>query len=90
MSGYWCAALKDDVLKAALGSTDVARVVTGKFYCQISDKGRTALQQSLRLSLAIRARKPAFDWFVEPNPLGDDADRRVRLVIDALMAYDQT
>lgn len=146
---YWCAALKDDVLKAALGSTDVARVVTDKFYCQISVRGHktSGIYNSLYVYLSpYEPGNPAYDWFVEPNPLGEvveyrgrkatrntqlsydsteriqytveipghssawnlelqrsqynprvpfkadheDAERRVRLVIDALMAYDQT
>ncbi|MDX8033065.1 hypothetical protein SK803_22845 [Lentzea sp. BCCO 10_0856] len=146
---YWCAALNDDVVKNAMGSTDVARVVTDKFYCQIVVRGHksSGIYNSLYVYLSpYRPGNPAFDWFVEPNELGEvteykgrkavrndklsydtsdriqytveipgqgsvwnlemqrsqfnprlpftsdlaDAERRVRVVIDALMAYDQT
>lgn len=146
---YWCAALNDDVVEDALGSTDVARVVTDKFYCQIVVRGHKAsgIYNSLYVYLSpYRPGNPAFDWFVEPNELGEvteykgrkavrndklsygtsdriqytveipghgsvwnlemhrsqlnpraqftpdlaDAERRTRVVIDALMAYDQT
>lgn len=146
---YWCDAFKEDVLKDVLGSTDVARVVTDKFYCQIVVRGRkvSGIYNSLSVYLSpYRPGNPAYDWFVEPNPLGEvteyrgrkatrnaqlsgasteriqytveipghgsvwnlelwrdqydwkvpftadlaDAERRVRLAIDALMAYDQT
>lgn len=145
---YWCDALKDDVLERALGSADVARVVTDKFYCQIVVRGHNAsgIYNSLSVYLSpYEPGNPAFDWFVEPNELGEvteyrgrkatrnaklsdanseriqytveipghgsvwnlelwryhrdsnvpfvadhaDAERRVRLAIDALMTYDE-
>ena len=146
---YWCAALNDNVVEDALGSTDVARVVTDKFYCQIAVRGHksSGIYNGLSVYLSpYQPGNPAFDWFVEPNELGEvteykgrkvtrndklsyslgdriqytveipghgsvwnvelqrslsnprlefnpdpaDAERRTRMVVDALMAYDQT
>ena len=146
---YWCAVLNDNVVKDALGSTDVARLVTDKFYCQIVVRGHKASGIYTKLSVYLSPYEPgnpAFDWFVEPNELGEvgeykgrkvtrndklsypssdriqytveipghgsvwnielqrstsnprleftsdlaDAERRTRVAIDALMAYDQT
>ncbi len=146
---YWCDALKDDVVEEVLGSTDVARLVTDKFYCQISVRGHKASGMYNSLYVYLSPYEPGsagYDWFVEPNPLGEvteyrgrkvtrstglstssservqytveipghgsawnlelsrsqyhprapftadvaDAERRTRLAVDALMAYDQT
>jgi hypothetical protein len=146
---YWCAAITDEVAEKVLGTKDVIRVVSSKFYCQIAVRGRKQSGLDKTVSIYLSPYQPgnaAFDWFVEPNELGEvtevkgrkavrtemmrftvsdraaytveipgrgsvwnvelqrrqsssrtpftadyeDADRRVRLVIDALMAYDQT
>lgn len=102
---YWCAALNDDIVKDALGSTDVARLVTDKFDCRIVVRGEktSGIHNSLSVYLSpYKPGNPAFDWFVVPNPLGEvteykgrkvtrnDKLRRTRVVVDALMAYDQT
>jgi hypothetical protein len=145
---YWCAVITDDVAEKVFGTRDVVRVVTGKYSCEIAQDGykQTGLDKNLRIHLApYEPGNGAYDWFVEPNPLGqvtevrgrkavrtewqrfpssdrasyvieipdrgsvwnvelrrqgggktrydadyEDADRRVLLAIDALMAYDRT
>ncbi|MFS8103605.1 hypothetical protein LFM09_41430 [Lentzea alba] len=143
---YWCAAITDDVAEKVFGTKDVIRVVASKFYCQIGVNKATGLNNTLSIYLSpYEPGNGAYDWFVEPNPLGtvtqingrkavrsempkfssmehaqytieipghgsawnidlrksgrastpftadhEDADRRVLLAADALMAYDRT
>ncbi|KJK42048.1 hypothetical protein UK23_39040 [Lentzea aerocolonigenes] len=143
---YWCAAITDDVAEKVLGTKDVIRVISSKFYCQIAVSRKTGLNNTLSIHLApYEPGNASFDWFTEPNPLGtvtqvkgrkavrtemprfatsdqaaytieipghgsvwsvelqrssdartpfkadyDDADRKVLLAADALMAYDRT
>lgn len=61
---YWCGAFKDEVLKEVLGSTDVARVVTDKFYCRIVVRGHKAsgIYDSLSVYLSpYEPGNPAFN-----------------------------
>lgn len=144
---YWCAAITDDVAEKVLGTKDVIRVVSSKFYCQIAVSRKTGVNNTLSIYLSpYQPGNASFDWFVEPNPLGtvtqvkgrkavrtdwqrfttsdqasyaieipgegavwqidlrrgsydartpftadyEDADRKVLLAADALMAYDRT
>ncbi|MDT7788698.1 MAG: hypothetical protein QOF58_7117 [Pseudonocardiales bacterium] len=144
---YWCAAITDDVAEKVLGTRDVIRVVTGKFSCRIALGKKSGLDNTLSVYLSpYQPGNGAYDWFVEPNPLGtvtqvkgrkavrtemprfdsidrasytieipdhgsawnielrrgpadtktafkadyDDADRKVLVAADALMAYDRT
>ncbi|MFD9703834.1 hypothetical protein [Lentzea sp. NPDC059081] len=80
---YWCAAFEDDVLEKVLGSTDVVRVVTDRFYCQIAVRGHKAsgMYNSLYVYLSpYEPGNPSFDWFAEPNPLGEVTEYRGRKV----------
>lgn len=90
---YWCAALKDDVLEEVLGSTDVARVVTDRFYCQIVVRGHKASGMYNALSVYLSPYEPGnpnFDWFAEPNPLGEVTEYRGRKVTRGTNASSST
>lgn len=144
---YWCAAITDDVAEKVLGTKEAIRVVSGKFNCQIAVSKKSGLDNTLSIYLSpYKPGNAAYDWFVEPNPLGtvtevkgrkavrtetprfsvvdraaytieipghgsawnvelrrssydgrtpftadyDDADRKVLVAADALMAYDRT
>ncbi|HUQ59271.1 hypothetical protein [Lentzea sp.] len=141
---YWCAVITDDVAEKVLGTEDVIRVISSKFYCQIAPRDQKQSGFDNTLSIYLSPYEPgnaSFDWFAEPNQLGrvtqvkgrkavrtetvrvstsdraaytieipghgsvwnvdlrrsgtsstadnEEADRRVLLAVDALMAYDQ-
>ena len=76
--------MNDNVVKDALGSTDVARVVTDGFYCQIVVRGHksSGIYNGLSVYLSpYQPGNPAFDWFVEPNELGEVTEYRGRKVV---------
>lgn len=68
---YWCAAITDNVAEKVLGTKDVIRMVSSKFYCQIAVSRKTGLDNTLSIHLSpYEPGNASFDWFVEPNPLG--------------------
>lgn len=68
---YWCAAITDDVAEKVLGTKDAIRVVSSKSHCQIAVSKASGLDKTLSIYLSpYQPGNAAFDWFVEPNPLG--------------------
>lgn len=71
---YWCAAMKDDVVKEVLGTEDFAKLVMNKYECRIAARGSKKSGVSHYISIHVAPYEPgnaSYDWFSEPNPLGD-------------------
>lgn len=81
---YWCAAMKDDVVKEVFGTGDFAKLVMNKYECRIAARGSKKTGVSHWISIELKpykADKGAYDWFIEPNPLGDVIDLNGRKAV---------